>query len=485
MISSNPFRFIGVLSNSGAKLIQKNLSKIKAYSKIGRELSLPFELNFLNLEKLNRTDASTIDAENKILLDPNKIKYALFWFIDASSIDQIALANLEKGDFEKSITIWEKVIKENPISKTNFSAYNNLSTLLLIKSLSKKDNDRFENSNDSIETIKKALKLKSELIFSDYLSLFSKLICGNENVVSSDEILKFFNDKISYLFEKNFTTLEISTLINDSNKKLSSSFNYSLINKPLNALTGLINDSNDELKADNSKGIEIGKQLIKNAISHLKLLLSILGKDDIKFQSISDNLANQIMQCGILCFNKTGDDKDFLSSYKYALSISIKDSAKERANETIKHCKEQQEANICKFCNSNEILRKSKSDFSKSLRIQMHKMNYLGNSYEYFKNGGLEITACSSCRSKSFLLSNQANILTFVTYAALNLITSAIFSSGETIFIPFVLGLDVLFAKLWIWKYIHGKYKESYFTFISKHPLIKSSLVEGYKFGMP
>ena len=28
-------------------------------------------------------------------------------------------------------------------------------------------------------------------------------------------------------------------------------------------------------------GIEIGKQLIKNAISHLKLLLSILGKDDI------------------------------------------------------------------------------------------------------------------------------------------------------------------------------------------------------------
>ena len=61
MISSNPFRFIGVLSNSGAKLIQKNLSKIKAYSKIGRELSLPFELNFLNLEKLNRTDASTID----------------------------------------------------------------------------------------------------------------------------------------------------------------------------------------------------------------------------------------------------------------------------------------------------------------------------------------------------------------------------------------------------------------------------------------
>ena len=106
MISSNPYRIIGVLSNSGAKSIQKNLSKIKAYSKIGREVSLPFELNFLNLEKLNRTDASIIDAENKILLDPNKIKHALFWFIDASSIDQIALANLEKGDFTFADLRW-------------------------------------------------------------------------------------------------------------------------------------------------------------------------------------------------------------------------------------------------------------------------------------------------------------------------------------------------------------------------------------------
>ena len=47
------------------------------------------------------------------------------------------------------------------------------------------------------------------------------------------------------------------------------------------------------------------------------LLKNILGTDDIKYQTISDKLANQIMQCGILCFNKTNDDNDYLSSYKY------------------------------------------------------------------------------------------------------------------------------------------------------------------------
>ena len=33
-ISNNPYRFLGVTSNSGIKEIQKNLSKLKAYSKM-------------------------------------------------------------------------------------------------------------------------------------------------------------------------------------------------------------------------------------------------------------------------------------------------------------------------------------------------------------------------------------------------------------------------------------------------------------------
>jgi hypothetical protein len=35
-LSKNPFRVIGISSNSGQKIIQKNLSKLKAFSKIGK-----------------------------------------------------------------------------------------------------------------------------------------------------------------------------------------------------------------------------------------------------------------------------------------------------------------------------------------------------------------------------------------------------------------------------------------------------------------
>lgn len=479
MFSINPYRFLGVTSNSGIKNIQKNLSKIKAYSKIGKHLSLPYELSFLNLKEIDRSEPFIKETENRILLDSNKVKYSLFWFNDVNSIDKIALENLNKGNFEKSETIWRKVIKDKSISKSNFSAYNNLSTLLLLKSLSEKKNNKFENSRNAIVQIKEALKLKSELIFSDHLPALSNLITGNENAISKENILEFFNENISQLFNENFSSTEISSVIKDSNNELSQSFNFSLINEPLESLSNLINDANNRLNDDHAKGSEIGKDLIKSSISHLKLLKNILGKDDIKYQSIADKLANQIMQCGILCFNKTGDDKGYMSSYKYAKSISFKDSTIERANTTINHCEEELRANVCGFCNLNDV-------GNKSLRVKMHKMNF-GGQYTYFKNGGLEIKSCNSCYGTVSGLDSKAALYTFLVYVVLNGIP-ILFMEGEII--PLILIVDVVFAfwgvpLFWILKWIYKQFRESYFNKISSHPMILKLKIEGYKFGMP
>ena len=468
MLNNNPYRFLGVISNSGIKNVQKNLSKIKAYSKIGKHLSLPYELSFFNLQKINRSESLIKEAENKILLDSNKIKHSLFWFNDANSIDKIALENLNNGNFEKSETIWRKVIKEKAISKSNFSAYNNLSSLLLLRSLSDKKNDKLENSKNSTTLIKEALKLKSELIFSDQLYDLCNLISGNENAISKENILEFFNENISQLFNENFSSTEISSIIKDSNNELSQSFNFSLINEPLDSLTGLINDANNFLNEDHSKGIELGKDLIKNSISHLKLLKNILGTEDMKYQSIADKLANQIMQCGVLCFNKTGDDKDYMSSYKYAKSISFKDSTIERANTTIKHCDDELKANICGFCNSNEVIKHS------SMRVEMHKMNW-DNTYSYFKNGGLEVPCCKSCSSSMSNKKIKAFFVGLLAWGATSGVTYGMF-----------LVVDLFFARFamskWIFKKIKTKY---YYDEISIHPIILKLKLEGYLFGMP
>ena len=51
--SENPYRTIGLTSNSGLRQIQKNLSKLKAYSKLGKTLNFDFDLSYLNLTPHN------------------------------------------------------------------------------------------------------------------------------------------------------------------------------------------------------------------------------------------------------------------------------------------------------------------------------------------------------------------------------------------------------------------------------------------------
>ena len=51
----------------------------------------------------------------------------------------------------------------------------------------------------------------------------------------------------------------------------------------------------------------IGKSLIKNTVTDLRYLKENLGADHYHYESLADKVSNQILQCGILYFNETGD----------------------------------------------------------------------------------------------------------------------------------------------------------------------------------
>ena len=68
-------------------------------------MELDYNLSFLNLAKLDRTDDLLLKSENQLNLDKNKITSSLFWFADLSPIDSVALAHLIKGDISKAIDI--------------------------------------------------------------------------------------------------------------------------------------------------------------------------------------------------------------------------------------------------------------------------------------------------------------------------------------------------------------------------------------------
>ena len=474
-ISQNPFRTIGVLSNSGIKEIHKNLSKLKAYSQLGKKVDFDYDFNFLNLVEVERNNEIISKVESRILLDENKVKYSLFWFLDNSSFDSIAISNLIKGNTEKAIEIWVKATKSNEVTSKNYTAFNNLSTLLLFNSLEDNKSDKFNKSKDSIQNLRQALNYKCALISSNYFKDFCNDI-GVTTDISVSEIQSFFATTILEIINKNFSNKELVELVDGIDESFASLVNSNLVKSPISNIKKNIKEASKDLTENEKNGIIIGKKLIKDSNKDLMYLKDTLGVGDYQYEEIADKLSNQILQCGIVCFNATKEDQEYLNSYKYALSIATSEKTKIRAEDSIRHCEEEKDANICKLCNINEV---SKSQ--EGIRIKMYKMTSY-NQYSYFKDGGLELKCCSSCKTKKSSNEFVAYLVFISIYAV-----SALLSQGVLLMIDLFLwffvnraGTFTIFS--FVFRFIK---KELYYNKLENHPLLISTLREGYKYGMP
>lgn len=409
-ISLNPYRIIGVLSNSGIKEIHKNLSKLKAYAQLNKKVEFDYDFNELNLALLDRSAELVSKSEGRILLDENKVKYSLFWFVDINSFDAIALANVKKGNIEKAIEIWEKTIKNDKISSKNFSSYANLSSVLLYNSLNQKKQDYFDTSKESINNLRKTINFKIQLLNSEFFLEFVEAI-GITSKISVSEIQTFFISTVLDILKINFSTKDLFLLSEGLDENFCTALNSNLVKEPILNLENNIKNAAIALSENEKNGISIGKQLIIDSNKNYIYLKEILGADNFQFQTIADKLANQIIQSGIVCYNVTKDDFDYLSSYKYALAIAQFDKTKSRAEDAIKHCEEEKDANLCPSCGVNSI------ESIKYYTLSLYKVtdrNYWSNTVK-FQQLDLKIFFCKSCNIE---ISNNEHNESYVIWGA-------------------------------------------------------------------
>ena len=408
-ITNNPFRILGTLANASMKEIQKNISKINAHLSIGKEITLLFDND--NFGSITRNESTLNSAKNVYQLDNNKLEHALFWFVNGNEIDDIAIEHIKKGNIDKSTEIWQKQVSKSAINNTNYSAYNNLSTLLI-----------------SEGEYRKAVRLKSELIESGSVDELGKLVCDENYLVSSVTLLNnFIESIISSLKGIGKNESEIIEVFSSSSKSIQDLVSNKFVRTPISNLEKAINDSDSLNKKDmkqgefsNLKAGEIGRQLMNSTKKDINQLKKILGVSHFNYKLYADKLAMQLEQCGIAYFNAKMDDHDYLNVYKYALKISEGERANSRLSEAIKHTKEIEEQNKCWFCGKNKVV-----DFCHA-RFQMHKWKKLksldlfsqfSNSnttrqYSYFQNGGMLISRCRSCyeRHQESIISKTFNI---------------------------------------------------------------------------
>ncbi len=376
IIQNNPYRIAGILSNATAKELQKQKGKIKAFSKVGKEITSEFDFDFLN--SIERTEQNIEKAFSNIEQNQDKVNNSLFWFLKSSPFDETAISYLIKGDNEKAKEIWGKVTNGKEVNSKNFSAFNNIGTLKL---LSKSE---FE--------IKEGIEAKIKLIESEHFESFVHTVADQTFTIDNKKQSQKLIDELLTQFKKQYssaTALDLFSNCNDSTGSTQKYLSKKFTEEPMHNIESNIESVKRKRKDNKSDSYSFGLKLFVDTKDDLTLLKSLLGANDLKYKMVADNLAKEVMQCGIDYFQEWKESKDpskdSLKLLKYAKSIAIGSQTKDRVKSNIEGIEEFKNSDMLEV---NMILRHISNLFENlpyNHTIDTHKINLLLKEKVTFK----------------------------------------------------------------------------------------------------
>ncbi len=114
VISNNPFRILGVFSNTRTSEIVRNVGKIKAYTNVEKVVAFPTDLDYC-LGPICRSNEALQTAQSSISTQEDRVRYALFWFSNENEIDQKAFEMLARGEKDAAFNLWRDNISPSSI----------------------------------------------------------------------------------------------------------------------------------------------------------------------------------------------------------------------------------------------------------------------------------------------------------------------------------------------------------------------------------
>lgn len=355
LIQHNPYRIAGILANSSEKELQKHKSKITKYASIGKQVDSEFDFSFFG--KVDRSENSINKAFSAIEQNQDKVVHSLFWFLKANSFDETAINYLINGDKDKAIEIWEKVTEGKEVTSKNFSCFNNIGTLKLL--------------GISKEELKEGIDAKIKLIDSIYFADFVHTVADQTYTIDNLKQAEKFVDQILKQVNGRYSISETLKLFSKCNGITQKYLSQKFTEEPIHRIESQIETCKKKRKENKSKAYEFGLNLFTNIKDDLTLLKSLLGTNDLKYKSLADQLANEIMQCGIDYFNQCQEinsNENYLESSqkltKLADSIAVGKLAKDRAKDSLATLEDMKDREINRAI---EILRSIKLAYEKAI----------------------------------------------------------------------------------------------------------------------
>lgn len=338
LVLTNPYRTLGLLVGASAREQERKVRRLKQYIEAEQEPEEDF--SFPVLGDFHRTREMVSEASSKLSLDKDKLEAAFFWFYDGNAItDQPAFDCLKSADLHAAANIWNKLVSGNDVSQRNASAYQNLSTLILWRSVT--------NQINNLKLFERGLQLKLRYLDSDF---------SNDLVtIATDTNFKTSKSNNQLLFLTSLQS-EILNLGGDSSKimfdilsKLTFSakteYIHMFIQRPIQNVEQLIEEARIKRKTEKGRSAAIGVSLLDETVASMDMIKSALGTNDLTFASLSDKLSNEILQSGIdyFLFLKESDSDpstEVMELFLKAKTLAIGTIAMQRCDENINGLRE-------------------------------------------------------------------------------------------------------------------------------------------------
>lgn len=390
ILQNNPYRILGVYSNSTAKERLANLNRMKAFLKVGKAVSFPLDLREF-LGPIMRNERVVTDAETKLALPKDQVPYAQFWFLKSTPTDEIAFNYLFSGNFEKAIEIWNRkedvsslqnlfvchLIKNNLFLAVYYAEQlyeneENFKSLIsfLIPNFSQMDKqcliaNILDNLCDEFGT-KEVLytNVAPSIPLLDFARAYGQTkLVGFVNqetgepfkaiafVKGDKNTLVSFGTRLGELTSKEIINckrlLEVVSLPRGHYRLIPKDFvrgewRKYIVEKQTSKILADIQNAIDEAKKSNEglprERLKAGENLRNEAEELLTQLSAFLSQSDVLYQMNSDKLGLEILQCGIDYYNASDDSDAALKAMvlqKYALGIVVGQAAKNRCQENV------------------------------------------------------------------------------------------------------------------------------------------------------
>lgn len=301
IIQNNPYRIVGLLVGATAAEQRRQLTRLQRFIEAEQEPDEDYSLPILG--SLYRTIDDVSDATSKLNLDGDKMNAALFWFYEGNSItDEPAFDLLKEGRIKEAVGIWAKLTNNNEVTNKNASAFHNLSTLLLNAAI----------KNDTVDEgiLRKGLRLKLQFLESDFIEELKALATDRTYKTTKKNLQLLLLYQVQAEIDKKggITSVKFIEILNKLDFSAKGDFLKDFVQKPIDQIERNVEETKKKRKENPRDAEGYGSDLYEETENDLEILRAILDYDSVKYQSVCDKVANELLQCGIDFFKEFRND---------------------------------------------------------------------------------------------------------------------------------------------------------------------------------